>query len=380
MSYLRKKINGLPVPKEYKVKSLSDYIKLFSDGNFDNCIFRGEPTNYGDIISSAFRNYSNTFVNPKKEYPFIKMKEEFKREIFHKINQDERINFLAFAQHHGIPTNLVDFTRTPLVALYFACQPYKSNDTHLLQEDFNENKGFVHILENKLIDITDVIAKNEDKNILKLIVSNEYDILVDIYGYFAKYETKHPLEFYEYFKQLHDDYVYYFINHGIDTQKKSNFPDYSEGDYKFKLFDIYEYIESDDIKLINSKIEKVYGGYTLGTLEYFILLRKFLNNIVDYTEPIWWLNCIPNFTYSPILSFERGRNQQGLFIYQAFLSFTEKVYDTPVLAQQRIWPDKTIIIENKEKILAELDFIGINQKFIYGDYDNIANYIKNKYK
>ncbi|HBG2473036.1 TPA: FRG domain-containing protein, partial [Clostridioides difficile] len=95
---------------------------------------------------------------------------------------------------------------------------------------------------------------------------------------------------------------------------------------------------------------------------------------------IWWLNCIPNFTYSPILSFERGRNQQGLFIYQAFLSFTEKVYDTPVLAQQRIWPDKTIIIENKEKILAELDFIGINQKFIYGDYDNIANYIKNKYK
>jgi hypothetical protein len=38
-----------------------------------------------------------------------------------------------------------------------------------------------------------------------------------------------------------------------------------------------------------------------------------------------------------------------------------------------------IVIENKEKILHELDFMDINEKFIYGDYDSTARYIKKKY-
>ncbi|WP_407314836.1 FRG domain-containing protein [Desulfosporosinus sp. SB140] len=52
----------------------------------------------------------------------MKMKNEFRREIFHRLTPDERNNFLVFAQHHGIPTKLIDFTRSPLVAIFFACQ------------------------------------------------------------------------------------------------------------------------------------------------------------------------------------------------------------------------------------------------------------------
>lgn len=74
-----------------------------------------------------------------------------------------------------------------------------------------------------------------------------------------------------------------------------------------------------------------------------------------------------------------GRNQQGLFIYQTYLSFVESVYDAEIVAKQRVWPNEIIVIENKEQILKELDFIGINKKFVYGDYDSIASYIKNKY-
>ena len=97
MIYSKRHIKGLPSPKEIVVKSLSDYMKLFSSEKLTNYIYRGEPTNYHSTISSALRG---------KEYPFIQMKNEFKREIYHRLSADEKKDFLAFAQHHGIPTNL----------------------------------------------------------------------------------------------------------------------------------------------------------------------------------------------------------------------------------------------------------------------------------
>ena len=39
-----------------------------------------------------------------------------------------------------------------------------------------------------------------------------------------------------------------------------------------------------------------------------------------------------------------------------------------------------IVYDIDVKILEELDLMGINEKFIYGDFDSIARYIKNKYQ
>lgn len=89
---------------------------------------------------------------------------------------------------------------------------------------------------------------------------------------------------------------------------------------------------------------------------------------------------MPNFLYTPYLAFDRGRNQQGLFVYQAYLSFDEDLFDAHILSEQRVWPEKVIVVENKEKILRELDFLGINEKFICGDYDSVAKYIRRKYE
>ena len=87
------------------------------------------------------------------------------------------------------------------------------------------------------------------------------------------------------------------------------------------------------------------------------------------------------FIYSPPNVLSRIENQSSLFIYQLFYDdFIADPYINEIKnrATQKILPDFTIKINNKEKILRSLDSLGINLKFIYNDYDNIAKYIKTK--
>lgn len=362
MIYSKRHIKGLPSPKEIVIKSLSDYMKLFSSDKLTNYIYRGEPTNYHNTISSALRD---------GEYPFIQMKNEFKREIYHRLSEDERKDFLAFAQHHGIPTNLIDFTRSPLVALFFACQPFQSED-----ERFDSTRGFIYLLRNDLIDITDLLSSHEDDNFLKRLIQGEEGIVFALYEKFVDFEKRYPETFHYYFKKLSDDWKYYFVDMQPLTPKRSRFPKYDNGEYKWKINHKFISEHTDVLQ----EIERKNGTVVLEVLEYTLMLQEFLHQILINQATVWWLNCMPNFLYTPYLSFERGRNQQGLFVYQAYLSFDEDIYDAHILSQQRVWPDYVIVVENKEKILQELDFLGINEKFIYGDYDNIARYIKRKYE
>lgn len=360
--YSKKEIDGLPSPTEIVVESLSDYMELFSSDRFTNFIYRGEPTNFHEIVSSALRSHNHSF---------IQMKNEFKREIYHRLNQDERKDFLAFAQHYLIPTNLIDFTRSPLVALFFACQPFQSED-----ERFDQTRGFIYLLRNDLIDITELLSTDEDSNFLKRFIQGEDGIVFALYDKFVNYEKRFPESFYYYFKTLSDDWNYYLINMQTSTPKKSIFPEYDNGEYKWKI----EHTFISDHSNILQEIETKNGEVLFDVLEYTLMLQEFLSRILFNKAPVWWLNCMPNFLYSPYLSFERGRNQQGLFVYQAYLSFEDELSGVDVLSQQRVWPEYVIVIENKETILKQLDFLGINDKFIYGDYDRIAGYIKRKYE
>lgn len=364
MLYSKRHLKGLPTPKEIVVKDLAHYMKLFSTNEFTNYIYRGEPTNYHDTVSSAFRGGG-------REYPFIQMKNEFKREVYHRLTADERKDFLAFAQHHGVPTNLIDFTRSPLIALFFACQPFSNDDDH-----FDQNRGFIYLLKNDLIDITDILSSREDDNFLKRFIYDEDGIVLNLYEKFADFEKRYPETFYRYFKTLNDDWQYYLADLAPRTPKRSRFPKYDDGEYKWKIELRYTPGPAD----ITREIEKRAETVCVEVLEYTLMLQEFLRQILNTKAPVWWLNCMPNFLYTPYLAFDRGRNQQGLFVYQAYLSFDEDLFDAHILSEQRVWPEKVIVVENKEKILRELDFLGINEKFIYGDYDSVAKYIRRKYE
>ncbi|MBT2626032.1 FRG domain-containing protein [Bacillus sp. ISL-32] len=369
MRFSNRKLKGLPVPKEIVVKDLASYIRIFSSGNYKNYYFRGEPTNYDETISSALRGDS--------KYSFIEMRNEFKKEVWHKLSLDERTYFTAFAQHHGIPTNLIDITTSPLVALYFACENYNNP----FGKDHDEDRGYVYLFEDNFVDITNILTKFEDENLLELYAYNRENLLFDMYIIFLEFEKKKPYHFYKYIKKLNNDYHYYF-GKGLDKKPiPKRFVPYKNGDYKRE---IWRYIfnimnDNEEAKDFLKQIQNTFKVVSDEVLLYTLYLQKFLQNILNFTEPIWWFNIMPNFKYAPILTFERGRNQQGLFIYQTYLEFIEQVYNAEIFAQQRVWPDQIIVIENKNLIYKELDFIGINKKIVYGDFDNIASYIKYKY-
>lgn len=80
------------------------------------------------------------------------------------------------------------------------------------------------------------------------------------------------------------------------------------------------------------------------------------------------------------------KNQQASFIFQ--VSFEKSTIinrndsnDKNIIATkfQAINYDYKILVRNKNSIKQELDRIGINEKFIYPEVDNVAHYIKQRY-
>ncbi|MGP3788526.1 FRG domain-containing protein [Paenibacillus sp. 1A_MP2] len=103
--------------KEYTVSTVTEYLDLISRNNFNHYIFRGQNEAFGGIEASGFRPYKGGFYSDTF-YDIEGMKKEYFNKVIRKISSDERQHFLAFCQHHGLPTNIVDFTTSPLVALF----------------------------------------------------------------------------------------------------------------------------------------------------------------------------------------------------------------------------------------------------------------------
>lgn len=105
--------------------------------------FRGVKKSYWDLMPSYGRSNDESGYYSEK-----RLLREFKNQAFAFIDKvpENDWGWLALAQHHGLPTRLLDWTTNPLVALYFAVKDdFDLEYEKTLNEDFDGSSAVYYL-------------------------------------------------------------------------------------------------------------------------------------------------------------------------------------------------------------------------------------------
>lgn len=108
---------------ELRVNNWNELNEILFDGTWDPIISRHRSTFAYRGVSVASYTLTNGLMRLGKPYNNMEKNliKQFKKYAQrHVVDRDTEWHWLSVAQHHGLPTRLLDWTYSPLIALHFA--------------------------------------------------------------------------------------------------------------------------------------------------------------------------------------------------------------------------------------------------------------------
>ncbi len=148
---------------------LNTYFHLLGD----NYIYRGQSDHTWNLSTSLERTVD---VALDRHYYEINSAREFDRRSHLFTNErtsgpeSDLVERMALMQHHGIPTRLLDFTRSPYIATFFALSSHLVNrpDPHGTGEPLDAavwaiHKDWIKLCRRRLLDTADITLGDDEK-------------------------------------------------------------------------------------------------------------------------------------------------------------------------------------------------------------------------
>lgn len=120
--------------KTYTIKSFNDIIKVGT--TFGKNWFRGHSKVFENLTPGIFRDKYNSpmheMFKPNQEFDLITSFKRYAPAVEANLpGPDEHLEWIFWMQHFGIPTRLLDWTESILVALFFAVVNHPEDDAEI---------------------------------------------------------------------------------------------------------------------------------------------------------------------------------------------------------------------------------------------------------